>query len=1044
MGKRRYLFAFGLGGGLAAGLLSGVVLSIFVPLPLTGWAVLICCTTGSFTVFGYLTWFQWAQRRAERLRVQLDRLAAGDLTRPTGGGRSDDTELQRLTISLRRALAQVQRVTQSLHRTSREVETEARALLEAARRQQSAADRSQTAVSSMGQSLIGAGKRVNQLEVFAQETTGALTEMTERIEQVATALQKLDGAARRTSEKVEAVSNRAAGVVSAGTVLAAFALQTADYVASVEGGIDAVRRRAEETGALAREVTRTAEQGEALVADSVKAMYRIEDTVQRSMELVNALGKNSFEIGRVIDVIQDIADQTNLLALNAAIIASQAGESGKAFGVVAAEVRSLAERTARSTREIGQQIKRVRDGVARAVTLVTDAKHQASAGVVQGDKAAVALKEIRSITQRTFSAVEATVAETARLEQQGSRVVEASKQVSERVAEVTRLSSSQLDEGKALGRQIQEMAKTAHEAATQADAQVKTGRELSDSVLRLTAAIDEIRAAQKVLSRGDAEIGEEVAEVREDARKVTRIADGLSRTVEQLGHEADGLDAEVFRFKLPKPRPGGTLHAGIHRTSELALTRGLDPIFTTDLQLAEVSASVYSTLLRYEEGTLVADLAERWDADPTARRYRFYLRRNVLFHDSTPFTARHVKDHFERLLDPKVGSPDVGLLKDVEGAEAWGRGEAREVVGIEVLDDLTLEIRLTEPRAFFLRMLALPSTGICRRGEGGKLQGTGPYRVIDSGRTDAWVLEKNPSYYRVGQPLLGRIELHLYADRAGSLAAFQRDEVQLVSYLHAEHLAAGALGELAQVATVSTPSTWFLGFNVKQPPFDDLRVRRAVRAGLDVRALVDKFHPGARVARSLTPPGLLEVDRVHEPRTDLSLARQLLAEAGHGKLKLTLYFPADRDTSLEDAVLFAPLLEAGLLELQHVALPNGYWERLREGNIAAFRGNWIADFADPDNFLHFLLNSKAQHYYQVGYSNAEFDRLTDEARVSIDPGLREQLYRKAEVMVRDDCVLVPLYHQGFHCVAAGTVQGLRLHSTPPQVRFESLWLDLDS
>ncbi len=1043
MGKRKYLFAFGLGGGVAAGLLAGVLLSTFMSLPAVGWLVLVLSTSVSFTLFGYFTWFQWSQRRAERMRVQLDRLAAGDLTRATSSGRIEDNEIHRLTLSLRRALSQVQRVTQNLHRTSRDVETEARALLEAARRQQSAVDRSQTAVSSMGESLSGTGKRVNQLEAFAQETTGALTEMTERIEQVATALQKLDITARKTSEKVEAVSDRAGSVVSAGTVLTAFAQQTADYVASVEGGIDSVRRRAEETGGLAREVTSTAERGEALVAESVKSMYRVEDTVKRSMELVNALGKNSLEIGRVIDVIQDIADQTNLLALNAAIIASQAGESGKAFGVVASEVRGLAERTARSTREIGNQIKRVRDGVEKAVTLVSDAKDQASAGVVQGDKAAVALKEIRSITQRTFTAVEATVAETQRLGEQGSRVVEASKQVSERVIEVTRLSSAQLDEGKALSRQTAEMARTAHEAATQADAQVKMGRELSDSVLRLTAAIDEIRNAQTVLARGDAEIGEEVAEVREDARKVTRIADGLSRTVEQLGHEADGLDAEVFRFKLPQPRPGGTLHVGIHRGSELAVTRGLDPIFTIDLQLAEVSASMYATLLRFEEGTLVPDLAERWEADPSARRYRFYLRRNVLFHDGVPFKAQHVKEHFERLLDPKVGSPDVGLLKDVDGAEAWSRGEAKEVTGIEVLDDQTLEIRLKEPRAFFLRMLALPSTGIGRRGDGGKLQGTGPYRMVESNRPDLLVLEKNPSYYRVGLPLLGRIELHLYADRAASLAAFKRQEVALVSYLHAEHLGQGSLGELAQQSTVSTPSTWFLGFNVKQAPFDDARVRRAIRAGLDVRALVEKFHPGARVARSLTPPGLLEVDRVHEPRTDVSLAREMLKEAGHPKVKLTLYFPPDRDTSAEDAVLFAPLVEAGLLEVQHIELPQGYWDRLREGNIAAFRGNWIADFADPDNFLHFLLNSKTQDYYQMGYSNAEFDRLTDEARVSIDPGLREQLYRKAEVMVRDDCVLVPLYHQGFHCVAAGSVQGLRLHPTPPQVRFESLWLDVD-
>ena len=76
----------------------------------------------------------------------------------------------------------------------------------------------------------------------------------------------------------------------------------------------------------------------------------------------------------------------------------------------------------------------------------------------------------------------------------------------------------------------------------------------------------------------------------------------------------------------------------------------------------------------------------------------------------------------------------------------------------------------------------------------------------------------------------------------------------------------------------------------------------------------------------------------------------------------------------------------------------------------------------------------------MGYQNAELDRLTDEARVTIDPGLREQLYRKAEHMVREDCVLVPLYHERFHAIATASVQGLRLHQTPPQVRYEELWI----
>jgi ABC-type transport system substrate-binding protein len=217
-----------------------------------------------------------------------------------------------------------------------------------------------------------------------------------------------------------------------------------------------------------------------------------------------------------------------------------------------------------------------------------------------------------------------------------------------------------------------------------------------------------------------------------------------------------------------------------------------------------------------------------------------------------------------------------------------------------------------------------------------------------------------------------------------------------------------------------------------------VRVRRAIRAGLDVRAVVDRFHPGARVARSLTPPSLLESDRVHEPRMDMALARRLLTQAGHSRLRIALQFAPDRDSREEDRVLFGSLVEEGLVELEHVETTD-FWDRVREGRLGIFRGNWIADVADPDNFLHVLMNSKVQTYYGLAYRNAEFDRLTDEARVSIDRGLRDQLYRKAETIVRDDCVVVPLYHERFHAVATPALQGVRLHQTPPQVRFEEVW-----
>jgi ABC-type oligopeptide transport system substrate-binding subunit len=304
------------------------------------------------------------------------------------------------------------------------------------------------------------------------------------------------------------------------------------------------------------------------------------------------------------------------------------------------------------------------------------------------------------------------------------------------------------------------------------------------------------------------------------------------------------------------------------------------------------------------------------------------------------------------------------------------------------------------------------------------------------------VLERNPTYWRQGQPLLDRLEFHLMDSREQAVLALQEGRVDLVSHLFALHVDSLEV-DGQQVVASTTPSTSFLGFNLREAPYDDVRVRKALRAGMDFQGLVDRFHKGARVARTVTPPELLDDEGVlPEPRTDLLLAERLLREAGVRVLQLTLYYTKGRDTRLEDAVLFRPLVEAGLLELKHVELrAEEFAERRREGKLPAFRVGWIADFPDPDNFLYFHLNSKAQTVYSMGYRNAEFDKLTAEARVTIDPERRKQLYRQAERIAHEECPVIPIFHHRVHAAASGLVQGLRLHQAPPQVRFDELWLD---
>ncbi len=134
--------------------------------------------------------------------------------------------------------------------------------------------------------------------------------------------------------------------------------------------------------------------GVEVVEKTVAVMYRISESVQNSARTVANLGERSDQIGTIIRTIEDIADQTNLLALNAAIEAARAGEQGRGFAVVADEVRALAERTTRATREIGVMIKSIQNETKRAVASMEEGVCQVEAGTVEAGKSGHALQDI--------------------------------------------------------------------------------------------------------------------------------------------------------------------------------------------------------------------------------------------------------------------------------------------------------------------------------------------------------------------------------------------------------------------------------------------------------------------------------------------------------------------------------------------------------------------------------------------------------------------------------------------------------------------------
>jgi methyl-accepting chemotaxis protein len=144
----------------------------------------------------------------------------------------------------------------------------------------------------------------------------------------------------------------------------------------------------------AQHASQSAQNGVEVVERTTRVMGQIAEKVRESAKTVEGLGARSDQIGAIIGTIEDIADQTNLLALNAAIEAARAGEQGRGFAVVADEVRALAERTTRATREIGEMIKAIQNETKGAVSAMEQGVRQVETGTMEAAKSGDALQDI--------------------------------------------------------------------------------------------------------------------------------------------------------------------------------------------------------------------------------------------------------------------------------------------------------------------------------------------------------------------------------------------------------------------------------------------------------------------------------------------------------------------------------------------------------------------------------------------------------------------------------------------------------------------------
>lgn len=224
------------------------------------------------------------------------------------------------------------------------------------------------------------GNMASHLNDFIDSLQESIRSFGNNAVELASASAELNSTSERIATGAEEVAAQSATVATAGEEMSA---TSGDIAQNCQLAAEGAHR-----------ASRSAQNGAEVVEKTVAVMGQIADKVQNTARTVESLGARSDQIGNIIGTIEDIADQTNLLALNAAIEAARAGEQGRGFAVVADEVRALAERTTRATREIGEMIKAIQNETKGAVAAMEQGVRQVETGTEEAARSGAALRDI--------------------------------------------------------------------------------------------------------------------------------------------------------------------------------------------------------------------------------------------------------------------------------------------------------------------------------------------------------------------------------------------------------------------------------------------------------------------------------------------------------------------------------------------------------------------------------------------------------------------------------------------------------------------------
>ena len=496
----------------------------------------------------------------------VNKMTAGDLTAVVASNSKDEigqllTAIGKMAESLKKL---IQNTVNSSYHVSLSADTVARNSTQialSAQQEAAATEETTSSMEEMASSINQVAKNTEALATNVDETSATINEMAASIEQVGKSTELMAASVEETSATIEQMLVSVEQTARNSGAMTDSVSETSMTVENLLSSIEQIARSTEslrgmvvETSGTIEEMTRTvgevavridganklsqnayseAEEGGKAIYKSIESLRNIGNTTEKTMAVINNLGRRSQEIGSIVEVIDEIADQTNLLALNAAIEAARAGDAGRGFAVVAEEIRKLAERSMGATKEIAGVIKQVQSETETAIKATEETYREGKGGIALAESSRDAFTEIIGSIKESSEVIQGIANSAAELNTAIKQVMKYVVDMNSSTEEVAASVEAQVNGAGAIRNSLEKMNKMVQEVNIASREQAIGGKQMREVLDRMKNIVHEVGIAIKEQVGGTKQIVQAV-------ELMHRMTQGVaSATAEQkLGGES--------------------------------------------------------------------------------------------------------------------------------------------------------------------------------------------------------------------------------------------------------------------------------------------------------------------------------------------------------------------------------------------------------------------------------------------------------------------------------------------------------------------------